>query len=642
MSGEMRPAVDWRDVAATIDAGVGVLDGETFVYGNDGLVDAFQLESRHHLVGSTWREYFGEAACERIEREALPRVRDVGHWRGSVVGPRTDGAGPTHDLSLVKNRADDSLLWIVHDVSAPVERDRHALGRFERRLIDAIDDILYVFDGDGDPYVWNQALIETTGYGHDEIGSMSPEEFVPSDQREHVPGLVEAIDVIGDQQVDVDIVTKDGETITHEFSGTTFAEPSTGELFRCGIARDITARLERERELERQRDELTTLTEINELVFEITSELTGTATRETVKQLVCDRLADSSLYESAWIGEPQLDGSGLAVGARAHTEGSEPPRSAGTSNGLPVGRELAARSFETREVNVETVQGVPSDRDVRSLLAVPLLFTDAIHGVLVIQSARPMAFSEREQAGFSVLGETVGFVLHAINNRKLLFADEVVELELGMTANQSILIRASETLNCTLSLDGYVAAADQWLLYVTVDGTSPDALVEFGRGEATVERGRVLTDAGNRGTVELAIGESTILDAVVSAGAKVRWARADQGVGRLAVDAPLDADTRDVLAKLEASYPGIELLRRTERAAPIAEQRSPIDVLDDLTDRQRTAIETAYLAGYFNWPRSSTAEDVATSLDISAPTLHAHMRKAQQALFAELFDRDPG
>jgi len=52
-------------------------------------------------------------------------------------------------------------------------------------------------------------------------------------------------------------------------------------------------------------------------------------------------------------------------------------------------------------------------------------------------------------------------------------------------------------------------------------------------------------------------------------------------------------------------------------------------------------LEVAYRSGYFAWPRERTAEDVADLLDVAAPTLHAHLRKAEGALFERLFDSRP-
>lgn len=74
------------------------------------------------------------------------------------------------------------------------------------------------------------------------------------------------------------------------------------------------------------------------------------------------------------------------------------------------------------------------------------------------------------------------------------------------------------------------------------------------------------------------------------------------------------------------------------REAPAAAvERS---LLDDLTDRQQEVLRVAYHAGYFDWPRERTAEEVADSLGIAAPTLHAHIRKAESSLLAALFDGD--
>ena len=47
---------------------------------------------------------------------------------------------------------------------------------------------------------------------------------------------------------------------------------------------------------------------------------------------------------------------------------------------------------------------------------------------------------------------------------------------------------------------------------------------------------------------------------------------------------------------------------------------------------------TAYHAGYFEWPRGSTAEELADSMDVSSPTLHNHLRRAQQKLLSAFFD----
>ncbi|WP_044958497.1 helix-turn-helix domain-containing protein, partial [Halarchaeum acidiphilum] len=59
------------------------------------------------------------------------------------------------------------------------------------------------------------------------------------------------------------------------------------------------------------------------------------------------------------------------------------------------------------------------------------------------------------------------------------------------------------------------------------------------------------------------------------------------------------------------------------------------DAVGRLTDRQRAAFEAAYYGGYFEWPRDSTAEELANAMDVSAPTFHQHLRAAERKLLGE-------
>jgi len=68
----------------------------------------------------------------------------------------------------------------------------------------------------------------------------------------------------------------------------------------------------------------------------------------------------------------------------------------------------------------------------------------------------------------------------------------------------------------------------------------------------------------------------------------------------------------------------------------------PENALDRLTDRQREVLEAAFRAGYYDWPRGSTAEELADSLELTGPTLHGHLRKAERTVLAWLLGPDDG
>lgn len=64
----------------------------------------------------------------------------------------------------------------------------------------------------------------------------------------------------------------------------------------------------------------------------------------------------------------------------------------------------------------------------------------------------------------------------------------------------------------------------------------------------------------------------------------------------------------------------------------------PVGTLfQDLTDRQRQAIVTAILRGYYRIPRTVTTKALAESFGISRPALEALLRKAENKLVAALF-----
>lgn len=54
-----------------------------------------------------------------------------------------------------------------------------------------------------------------------------------------------------------------------------------------------------------------------------------------------------------------------------------------------------------------------------------------------------------------------------------------------------------------------------------------------------------------------------------------------------------------------------------------------------LTSRQREVVETALDAGYFEWPRQISSEELATELGITRGTCLEHLRKAQAKLLRD-------
>jgi len=81
---------------------------------------------------------------------------------------------------------------------------------------------------------------------------------------------------------------------------------------------------------------------------------------------------------------------------------------------------------------------------------------------------------------------------------------------------------------------------------------------------------------------------------------------------RVVLTLPTDADVEGFVDSLERRYDQVRLRSRRERTRPVArEQHVWAKLEESLTDRQLETLRTAYLSGYFEWPRESTGEEVA-------------------------------
>ncbi len=417
------------------------------------------------------------------------------------------------------------------------------------------------------------------------------------------------------------------------------------------ICRDVTERKVRERTLEDQRDELATLDRISEVAQEIIRTLIGEPSREEIEQAVCDRLVETELYRAAWIGEPDPVTSKISefVGAGLNDEIRTIIRAIDTTEGA----EPAARAYHEGEPQV--IDDVASDETVpaeireglldlgyRSGIIVPVRYGDTTYGLLGVGTERRSAFSQREVDAFEVLGEVIGFAIGAVKHRRLALSDTVVELTFRLTDHDSFYVAASEELDCSLRLEGMAAGPDGSLLfYDAISDVDPDAIFEFAEGWDAIENVRLVADHGDEALFEFTVTGSSVVLTLSEFGAKTKEATSESGEATVVAELPSDVDVRNVVERVRAKYPGIELVAKRETERDFQSAREFRRDLDErLTDAQRTALRASYFAGYYEWPRDSTAEEVAEALGVSSPTFHQHIRKAQHELLGAFFDRN--
>jgi len=217
------------------------------------------------VVGTQlWRGPWFDHSAEERERvkERIDRAA-----RGEYVefeGDRVDSDGETYTVEGVFRPVTDedgeivSLFISSRDVTSRKAREREleAERDFIEQSLNTLDDIFYVVDTDGDFQRWNETLSELTGYDSDEIGSMNALEFFEGRHRDAIEESIAEILRTGSHATEAEITTKDGRGVPHGFRGVRMTDADGEPTGIIGIARDITERKARERELERERDRL--------------------------------------------------------------------------------------------------------------------------------------------------------------------------------------------------------------------------------------------------------------------------------------------------------------------------------------------------------------------------------------------------
>ena len=319
-----------------------------------------------------------------------------------------------------------------------------------------------------------------------------------------------------------------------------------------------------------------------------------------------------------------------------------------------VGRaELADRGVPTdgpwREV-VTTGDAVLSERTPatagRPAIAVPVRYRDVTHGALCAVAGGdppvdPVSASERRE--LTALGRCLGWAVTAGRWRDLLHSDAVTEVEFHTGGEDAFLARASAALDCRIELASTVTVDDDASrFYLSVEGARPQPLADVIAGASGVSDLRVIETREAGCDVSVRVTGGSAVRTLTEHGATVQDATADDGRVRVIAYLPEGADVRPVADGLRTAFAGARLAsKRSVPREPRSEDSLREGVADRFTDRQWAALSAAYHGGYFDWPRGSTAEEVADAMGVSSPTFHNHLRKAQRQLLDGLFEDGP-
>ncbi|GAB3677785.1 PAS domain S-box protein [Halopiger thermotolerans] len=405
---------------------------------------------------------------------------------------------------------------------------------------------------------------------------------------------------------------------------------------------------ERDAELEARNRRLRRQIAITDLIRRIDRSLIGAESRAEIERTVPERLIEADDIAFAWIGA--VDPGETTLEPRAWA-GASPEYLDAVSLALSSGTEPAVRTARTEAPTV--VENVVDDlqegawrkaalnEGLQSAVAVPLEFEEYGYGVLAVYADEPDAFTDLERTVFAELGEGIANAINAVQTREALHSESVVELTLELAEADDVLSRLARQAGTRVTYEGLSTGSDEethLFFEVEGDGDDVDAVRDALEGLVAVDDYRVIGDPDGGRLFEATVAGDVLASQLVRHGASPRSIDADGERTVVTVDVPTGTDVREFVEMLAEQHAGVELRSQRHVQRETHTRRELVaSLLEPLTERQLEVLRTAYFAGFFEWPRESTGEEVAELLGVTQPTVNRHLRMAQQRLLSQLF-----
>lgn len=510
---------------------------------------------------------------------------------------------------------------------------------------------IFITDTEGTIEYANPAVESLTGYDREVVIGENPRLWKSGEHDETFYDEMWETIVDGDVW-DGQIINehKNGE---HRWVDMTIA-PMTdeaGEIERfVAVDTDVTERKERQQRIERQNEQLSNLNTTNRILRDINRDLVQAESREEIERAVCAEFADTEAYSFAWVGtrtvvneslrpstHAGIDEDDLDAVVRAHNESQREDfvRRAIRTASPQVVQEIDSESGEAWREALAT-------RGYRTAAAIPLIYGDTVYGAVEIVSTEPDAFETIDADVFADLGRTIAYALSATASKQALLADTVVELEFQV-GDSSAIAQLADSLEIDAELERLTRTPPGRLTAYATMGDCPRQSVEDAVREMDeIADASFVCDQEGGGLFRLDLEEGCLETALVNHGGVVTDLSTTGEVSRLTVELPQRTDVRSVMESITDDHDDIDLLARREHERPAqTEQEVRSQLQETLTDRQLESLQTAYVSGFFEWPRENTGEEVAALMDISQTTFLQHLRTAQRKTLELLLSENP-
>ncbi|MDZ7731133.1 MAG: bacterio-opsin activator domain-containing protein [Natrialbaceae archaeon] len=234
------------------------------------------------------------------------------------------------------------------------------------------------------------------------------------------------------------------------------------------------------------------------------------------------------------------------------------------------------------------------------------------------------------------LASTVATAINGLEARRLLVTDSVIELALTIDDDSLGLVALAEQVGEPVRYRGLRHEAGEARVFVRLESeTSADI-----RSVAGLESVTVLAEGERFMVLELVVADD-LVPMLSEHGAAVRQLDATDSTLSVELDVPTESAARTLFDGLSERFSGVQLTSYQTRERPVQSiQELAGDLLGGLTDQQADALRRAFHAGYYEWPRDASAEELAATMDITRQTFHQHLRAGERKLIGGILSGD--
>lgn len=220
----------------------------------------------------------------------------------------------------------------------------------------------------------------------------------------------------------------------------------------------------------------------------------------------------------------------------------------------------------------------------------------------------------------------------------------VREIEFDITAPAYSFVRVSAEIECRVELAEMLPRGDgHYAEFFTVAGAESSRVEALAEDHESADV-RSLREHENGALLEVLVAEDCPAVELAELGALPRTVRSSDGTGQIVAEVPPRYDAGGITDAFLERVPEAEFVAKREMetlTTPFSRTAFRQELRSRLTDRQLEVLEAAFEAGYYDWPRECSGEEVAAELGIASPTFSQHIHAAERKLVAMAFEDRP-